>query len=80
MFNDPLYVAGGGFASYGGARSAMGRQAALLADKLMKGAFAGELPVETVWRLELVVNLVAARKLGVEVPAIALFKADQIIR
>lgn len=80
MFTSAVYLPGGGIASYGGSPKAAGRQAARLVDKIIKGADPAELPVETVQSLEFVINLEAARQLGVVVPREVLFQADRIIR
>ena len=80
MFAGSVYLAGGGLASYGGARDAAGRQAARLVDKIIRGADPGGLPVETVQTLEFVINLKTADQLGIVVPREVLFQADRIIR
>lgn len=51
----------------------------VLADKILKGAKPGELPVETVSRRKLVVNLKAARARGPDVPDEILKRADRVI-
>jgi putative tryptophan/tyrosine transport system substrate-binding protein len=80
MFASSVYLADGGVASYGGSRDAAGRQAARLVDKIIRGADAAGLPVETVQTLEFVINLRTADELGVVVPRGVLFQADRIIR
>jgi putative ABC transport system substrate-binding protein len=80
MFASSVYLAGGGIASYGGSRDAAGRQAARLIDKIIRGADAAGLPVETVQSLEFVINLKTAEGLGLAIPREVLFQADRIIR
>jgi putative ABC transport system substrate-binding protein len=80
MFASSVYLASGGLASYGGSRDAAGRQAARLADKIIRGADPAGLPAETVQTLELVINLRTADEIGVVVPREVLFQADRIIR
>ena len=75
-----LYLPEGGLASYGASMGAIGRQAARLVDKIMRGAHPAEIPVETVQTLEFVINQKIARKLGLAVPREVLFQADRIIR
>jgi putative tryptophan/tyrosine transport system substrate-binding protein len=48
-------------------------------DKILKGANAGELPVERPTRLPLVINLKAVKALGLTVPPSLLLRADQVI-
>jgi putative ABC transport system substrate-binding protein len=80
MFASSVYLPGGGIASYGGSRDAAGRQAARLIDKVIRGADAAGLPVETVQSLEFVINLKTAEGLGLAIPREVLFQADRIIR
>lgn len=80
MFALPVYMTGGGVASYAGSSQAIGRQAARLADKIIQGTDPADIPVETAQRLEFVINLKAAQELGIDVPREVLFQADRIIR
>ncbi|MGH7324051.1 MAG: ABC transporter substrate binding protein [Candidatus Rokuibacteriota bacterium] len=57
----------------------MARQAARLVDKILKGARAGELPVERTTQIELVLNLMTARALGVTIPPSLRLRADRVI-
>ena len=68
MFHDTLFVEQGGLASYSPSRYQAGRQAARLADRILKGAKPGDLPVERPTRLELAINLKTARTLGLTIP------------
>jgi putative ABC transport system substrate-binding protein len=70
----------GGMISYGTSFVEATRHSAAYVDKLLKGAMAAELPVETVRRPELVINLKAARELGVTVPQSVLEKASDVIK
>jgi len=76
----PSRVAAGGLIAYGTSQVAAIRRMAAYVDKVLKGAKPGELPVETVKRYELFVNLKTAREIGVTIPPEVLKRADQIIQ
>ena len=73
------YVEAGGLLSYGPDLSENYRRAAVFVDKILKGANPANLPIERPTKIELVVNLKAAKALGLTVPAALLARADDVI-
>jgi len=73
-------VEANGLASYGPDLHEMGRQAARLVDKILKGVKPAELPVEVSPKIEFVINLKVANALGLTIAPEVLFRADRIIR
>jgi putative tryptophan/tyrosine transport system substrate-binding protein len=79
IFTFREFVDMGGLISYGSSLNGMWRRAAPYVDKILKGADPGELPIDQPTRFELVVNLKTAKMLGIEVPALLLVRADEVI-
>jgi putative ABC transport system substrate-binding protein len=70
----------GGLMSYGASVVELDRRAAAYVDKIIKGAKPAELPVEQPMKFEFVVNLKAAKQIGLTIPPQVLARADRVIR
>jgi putative ABC transport system substrate-binding protein len=79
VYGDRAFPEAGGLVSYGVDRRHMYRRAAEYVDKILKGANPAELPVEQPTKFELVINLKAAKAIGVELPAKLLALAEEVI-
>lgn len=79
-YQEDVFVRAGGLISYGVRPADTWGRAAYYVDRLIKGAKPGELPVEQVSEFKLVVNLSAAKSLGISVPESVLLRADEVIR
>jgi putative ABC transport system substrate-binding protein len=73
-------VEAGGLLSYGPDITALWRQAAEIANKILRGANPADLPIEQPTKFELVVNVKTAKALGITIPESILLRADEVIR
>jgi putative ABC transport system substrate-binding protein len=73
-------VESGGMMSYGADNVEPYRRAAALVDKIFKGVNPADLPVERPTRFEFIVNLKAAKQIGLTLPPNVLVRADRVIK
>ena len=74
------FVDEGGLMSYGADFDDLYRRAAVYVDKILKGAKPGDLPVQQATKFEFIVNLKAAKQIGLTIPVRVLERANQVIR
>jgi len=74
------FVEEGGLMAYGPLISDLYRRAATYVDKILKGRTPAELPIEQPMKFDFIVNLKAAKQIGVTVPPNVLVRADKVIR
>jgi putative ABC transport system substrate-binding protein len=83
IYSNRGFAEAGGLMAYGPKESDPSwgeRRAAVFVDKILKGAFPADLPVERPLRFDLVLNLKAAEALGLTIPPSLLFQADEVIQ
>jgi putative ABC transport system substrate-binding protein len=79
MYGFREFPEAGGLMSYGASIADGFRSAAHQIDKILKGASPADVPVQQPTRFELVVNMKTAKALGLEIPAVVLVQADELI-
>ncbi len=80
IYPDSRYVEAGGLMFYGVNLLDLDRRAATYVDKILKGAKPGDIPVEQPMKFEFIVNLKAAKQIGLTIPPNVLVRADRVIR
>jgi putative ABC transport system substrate-binding protein len=80
MYHESEFVEAGGLMSYGPNQTDFWRRAADFVDKILKGTKPADIPVEQPTKFELIVNLKAAKQIGLTVPSNVLVQADKVIR
>jgi putative ABC transport system substrate-binding protein len=80
MYANRSFVERGGLMSYGPNHFDLVRRAAFFVDKILRGAKASDLPVEQPTKFELVINLNAAKQIGLTIPPEVLMWANEVLR
>jgi putative tryptophan/tyrosine transport system substrate-binding protein len=79
VYGNPFNINNGGLAFYGPDRIDQFRRAAEYVDRILKGEKAAELPVQVPTKYDLIINMKAAKAIGLSLPAGLLARADEVI-
>jgi putative tryptophan/tyrosine transport system substrate-binding protein len=80
MYEQSQYVEAGGLMSYSTNDAESFKRAAVFVDKILKGANPADLPVEQPTKFEFIINLKAAKQIGLTIPPNVLVRADKVIK
>jgi putative ABC transport system substrate-binding protein len=80
IYGNRTWAEEGGLISYGQNQADRYRRVAIYVDKILKGAKPADLPVEAPTKFELVINLKAAKQIGLTIPQSLLYRADNVIK
>jgi putative tryptophan/tyrosine transport system substrate-binding protein len=79
IYSERGFVTSGGLVYYGADRVQLYRGAASYVDRILRGEKAGDLPYQQPTKYDLVINLQTAKALGLTIPPMLLFTADEVI-
>jgi putative ABC transport system substrate-binding protein len=80
MYTGRFFVDAGGLMCYSADLVEINRRAAVFVDRILKGAKPADLPIEQPKKFELVINLKAAKSIGLAIPQSVLLRADEVIQ
>jgi putative tryptophan/tyrosine transport system substrate-binding protein len=80
IYTSKGFVDEGGLMSYGVESEDLFRRAAVYVDKILKGAKPADLPVQQATKFEFIINLKAAKQIGLKIPSSVLERADRVIK
>ncbi len=80
VYTRERWVSAGGLMSYGSHLFDLYRRAATYVDKILKGAKPADLPIEQPTKFDLVINLKAAKQIGITIPPSLLYRATKVIK
>jgi len=79
IYSSSFFAESGGLITYSANTADLHRRVAAYADKIFKGAKPGDLPIEQPTKFEMVINLKAAKALGIKIPDVIMLRADKVI-
>jgi putative ABC transport system substrate-binding protein len=80
LYGSSDFVEGGGLMSYAANFAERYHRVAYYVDKILKGAKPAELPIEQPMKFEFIINLKAAKQIGLTIPPNVLVRADRVIK
>src|SRR5436309_13917977 len=80
IYSQKAFVDDGGLMSYGVDFDDLYRRAAVYVDKILKGAKPADLPVQQATKFEFIINLKAAKQIGLTIPVRVLERANRVIK
>jgi putative ABC transport system substrate-binding protein len=80
MYHNSQFVEAGGLMAYSANLTDLFHRSATYVDKILKGTKPGDIPVEQPTKFEFVINLKAAKQIGLTIPPNVLARADRVLK